>query len=192
LGKTLIPCDFYYAGLEGAWKLEGQNQEVDITAEVYVGRAPVDTPEEANNFVEKNIRYYRNKAGYHRNVLMAGEDLAKEGEPFDGSANSYFDGLANDLINKEAGYQIEKLYDILYGYSVYKWTADFLINGKILINGNYIHGFNEDYHHLIIHFGHSSPKHNLRLESQQIPNITNINPFIILPMHTPEVCENTI
>jgi hypothetical protein len=65
---SLIPCDLYYACLDGSWNADGDNRwgeptdgstggEVDLLAEVYVGRAPVDTVEEVATFVDKTVRY---------------------------------------------------------------------------------------------------------------------------------------
>jgi parallel beta-helix repeat protein len=63
-----IVADLYYACLDGDYDYDGdcvygepgdgdQGGEVDLMAEVYVGRAPVDTPSEVSNFVSKTISY---------------------------------------------------------------------------------------------------------------------------------------
>ena len=63
-----LPTDLYYACLDGSWNgnndrhwgeaTDGENGgDVDLLAEVYVGRAPVATPEQVKNFVEKTVRY---------------------------------------------------------------------------------------------------------------------------------------
>lgn len=53
-----IPADLYYAALDGNWNNDGdsywgESGEEDFYAEVYVGRAPVDSDEELSNFVKK-------------------------------------------------------------------------------------------------------------------------------------------
>ena len=57
-----IPADIYYAALDGTWdddgdKIWGEIGEDDLYAEVYVGRAPVNNPQEVARFVEKIIAY---------------------------------------------------------------------------------------------------------------------------------------
>ncbi len=65
---SYLPCDLYYACLDGSWNGngdkhwgepgDGENEgDVDLLAEVYVGRAPVSTVEQVKTFVEKTVRY---------------------------------------------------------------------------------------------------------------------------------------
>ena len=65
---SYIPCDLYYSCLDGSWNGDGDARwgeptdgenggDVDLLGEVYVGRAPVDTVEEAAIWVAKTIRY---------------------------------------------------------------------------------------------------------------------------------------
>lgn len=89
-----IPCDLYYGGLDGSWDKDNDTifgeamntwsgpengtagEEADFFAEVYIGRATVDTPQEAMNFVSKVIAYELNsQADYLKKSLMIGEHL---------------------------------------------------------------------------------------------------------------------
>jgi hypothetical protein len=78
-----LPCDLYYGGLDGNWNADGDGQygeetpeEADFIAEVHVGRACVDSPTEANNFVNKHIMYEQSPViGDCDDVLFAGELL---------------------------------------------------------------------------------------------------------------------
>ena len=65
---SYLPSDLYYACLDGSWNANGDRHwgeptdgenggDVDLLAEVYVGRAPVATVEQVRAFVEKTIRY---------------------------------------------------------------------------------------------------------------------------------------
>ncbi|NOQ32928.1 MAG: hypothetical protein GQ567_01820 [Methanosarcinales archaeon] len=71
-----IPSDLYYAGLDGTWDDDGDGRygepgEEDLHAEVYVGRAPVNTADEVSRFVTKTIAYEDNPpADYLKNALM--------------------------------------------------------------------------------------------------------------------------
>jgi hypothetical protein len=60
-------CDLYYADLDGDWDKDGDgvygeptDDSPDLYPELFVGRAPVKTPEEADIFVRKIIKYEKN------------------------------------------------------------------------------------------------------------------------------------
>lgn len=86
-----IPSDLYYACLDGNYDYDGDGiygepndgpdgGEVDLMAEVYVGRAPVDSAEELSNFVTKTISYEQSVGDpYLKEVWMVGELLWEEG-----------------------------------------------------------------------------------------------------------------
>jgi hypothetical protein len=58
-----IPCDMYYACLDGDWDYDKDGiygeveDKIDMFPEVYVGRAPVNTLQEAEYFVTKVLKY---------------------------------------------------------------------------------------------------------------------------------------
>jgi len=88
-----IASDLYYACLDGSYDSDGDGiygepndggdwpcavgEDVDLNAEVYVGRAPVDCYEELSNFVRKTISYENSSINdpYLRGVCMVGELL---------------------------------------------------------------------------------------------------------------------
>jgi len=76
-----IPSDLYYAGLNGTWNDDGDRRygepgEEDLFAEVYVGRAPVNTVDDVSRFVNKTIAYEDDPpADYLKNALMLGAKL---------------------------------------------------------------------------------------------------------------------
>jgi len=77
-----IPCDLYYADLDGDWDANGNGiygeveDEVDLYPDVIVGRAPVENPAEAEAFVNKILTYEKNPPGdYQLNMLFAAEIL---------------------------------------------------------------------------------------------------------------------
>jgi hypothetical protein len=68
VSNPILPCDLYYSCLDGTWNRDNDARwgepndgddggDVDLLGEVYVGRAPVETVEEVNIFVEKTVRY---------------------------------------------------------------------------------------------------------------------------------------
>ncbi|RJS70709.1 hypothetical protein CW714_06900, partial [Methanophagales archaeon] len=88
-----IASDLYYACLDGDYDYDGDGiygepndgpggGEVDLMAEVYIGRAPVDSPSELSNFVNKTISYESTSISdpYLKDTWMVGE-LLWEDEP---------------------------------------------------------------------------------------------------------------
>lgn len=83
---TYIASDVYYSCLSGTYDsnknhkygeksdAEKGNSDVDLTADVYVGRAPVDDVTEAENFITKVINYETREKSAQ--ALMIGEQLS--------------------------------------------------------------------------------------------------------------------
>lgn len=78
---SYLPTDLYYACLDGSWNGNGDRHwgeatdgdsggDVDLLAEVYVGRAPVSTASQVQTFVEKTIRYETATDLNRTNVLL--------------------------------------------------------------------------------------------------------------------------
>lgn len=79
-----IAADIYYGCLQGDYDSNANNifgevtdgekgKDVDLTYDVYVGRAPVDDITEADNFIQKTINYERSQKA--ETALMIGEQL---------------------------------------------------------------------------------------------------------------------
>ena len=77
-----IPSDIYYAGLDGTWNDDGDGDwgeyadNPDYIAEVYVGRAPVNTANEVSDFINKVINFESSvkpkKVQLHQSRLRSG------------------------------------------------------------------------------------------------------------------------
>ncbi len=58
-----LPCDFYFSCLDGNWDADGDgvfgetDDSVDLYPDIYVGRVPANTPEQARAYVDKLIAY---------------------------------------------------------------------------------------------------------------------------------------
>ncbi|HTW91900.1 MAG TPA: C25 family cysteine peptidase [bacterium] len=75
--EDTIPCDLYYGGLDGNWDANGNHtygetgDAADMVSEVIVGRAPVHTVAQAQNFVNKTLTYEQNPpTGYIKKMLL--------------------------------------------------------------------------------------------------------------------------
>jgi hypothetical protein len=108
-----IPCDLYYADLDGTWNAGGKPDvfgevadEVDMLPEVFVGRAPASSVAQAETFVRKILAYEKNPpADYILTMLFAAEILWSS--PFTDQ------GIAKDRIDEEFvpyRFDITKLY----------------------------------------------------------------------------------
>ena len=120
--KPYIPCDLYYGDLDGTWNDDGDlywgetpSDNIDMYSDVFIGRAPVATPDEALTFAEKVLAYegfYTLPADYQMRMLFLAEVLW--GDPGNPSDPDYTDGaVAKNLVDDwyvPAGFSITKLY----------------------------------------------------------------------------------
>jgi hypothetical protein len=96
-GFELIPADLYFAALDGDWNADGDQlfgepeDQADLVPDLFVGRAPVSTRDEARSFVERQIAHELGSgagsdsgagAEYPATVLFLAEQLF---ESFDGA-----------------------------------------------------------------------------------------------------------
>ncbi len=163
-----IPSDLYYAALDGTWDNDGDGfwgepGEDDLLAEVYVGRAPIDSEEELSNFIMKTIAHELSEEPYLYKALIVGEDL---GWPVWGA--DYMDEIiyGSDLYNYstvgiEEEYLIETLYD--RDLSPSYWEKEDIIP---IINEGV---------HVINHLGHSDVAYNMKMVNEDVDSLTNEN-----------------
>ncbi len=149
-GDDNIPSDLYYAALDGSWNSDGdeywgEDGEEDLYAEVYIGRAPVDSVEEVSNFVMKTLSHEMNTdESYLSSALFLGEDLGwsvwaadYKDEVLYGSSNNNY---TTDGIPEE--FNVTTLYD--RDIDPYRWDSTDLVP---LLN---------DGVHVINHLGHAN------------------------------------
>jgi hypothetical protein len=187
---TLMPADLYYACLDGPFNSDGDEYwgepndgengtDVDLIADVYVGRACVDNTNEVDNFVQKTVEYLSLPSGdtYLGEATFAGEYLGDYG------IASFGGTTLNQLINgsSENGfttvgipaslYNIDRLYDELYpGFDPQNpwgtgWPKEEIINR---INNGV---------HLINHDGHAYYEYNMRMYNSDASTLTNDHNF---------------
>jgi len=181
-----IPSDIYYACLDGIFNYDEDSywgeysdgpdgDEVDLYAEVYVGRAPVDSEEELSNFVFKTLSYEKSNDPYLRNVQMVGEYLLGVPLTFGGD---YKDEIKNGSSNHgytTAGiphdYNVSTLYDRDWpGFNQNNpwntgWPKSEIIN---IIN---------DGVHIINHIGHANVNYDMKMTNNDVKNLENSKYF---------------
>ena len=174
-----LPADLYYGCLDGTYNYDGDDQwgepkdgenggDVDLIAEVYVGRACVGDPTEVENFIHKTISYIHTDDSYLQKALMAGEFLWDEPDTWGGD---YMDELINESSTHgyttigvpPENYTIETLYD--RDWPGHDWPKEELINR---INNNL---------HLINHLGHSWYDYNMKMTNTDADALTNTRYF---------------
>ncbi len=180
--ETVMPSDLYFSCLDGPYNSDGDEywgetndgeggEDVDLMAEVYVGRACVDNPSDVDNFVGKTIDYLNTdyEDSYLKKIIMAGEHLGDHGVASWGG--NYLDLLIDECTvdgyttqgipsNK---YEIEKLYD--RDWEGNYWPATELVDR---INKNI---------HIINHDGHSNYVYNMKMHISDVEMFENTKPF---------------
>jgi hypothetical protein len=88
-----IPCDLYYADLDGSWDEDGDGRwgeidddAVDMLSDVFVGRAPVNDAAEAALFVDKVLAYegapFDVVDDFQLEMVLLGEILWDDPDPY--------------------------------------------------------------------------------------------------------------
>jgi len=176
-----MPSDIYFGCLDGTYNYDDDNfwgeptdgdggGDVDLEAEVFIGRASVSNTTEADRFVSKTLQYLVGPTPQVPNVLMLGEYLGFGGisdyagdmmdQMVDGSsADGYTTvGIPSDL------FSIDRLYD--RDYPGNDWPSSELTSR---INGG-------DNLHIINHLGHGGQTSALKLTNSTImSSLTNVN-----------------
>jgi len=174
--EDTMPSDIYYACLDGPYNYDGDGNwgephdgtnggDVDLIAEVYVGRACVDSTADVNSFVTKTVAYINKNPddGYLRKVCLAGEYLGDYG------IASYGGNYLNQLVNgsTDDGYTTvgipgsEYIINKLYDSPGYDWPPSAIIS--IINNGV----------HVINHLGHANEVYNMKLDTSDVDALTN-------------------
>ncbi len=174
-----MPGDLYYACLDGTWDYDGDGRygeptdgegggDVDLIAEVYVGRAAVDDILDVSRFVDKTIAYLSSSDAYLHEILFTGEQLGYPDmkafgstmleELIDGASSNGYEtvGIPSDL------YGIDRLYD--RDWPGGNWPIQEVIDR---INSE---------KHFINHLGHCFYTYALKMYTSQIPQLTNSKP----------------
>ena len=174
--EDTMPADLYYACLDGPFNYDGDTNwgephdgerggDVDLIAEVYVGRACVDNTVDVNNFVTKTIAYINKdlQNEFFTRINLVGEYLGDYG--IASYSSVYLDQLINGSTDDgyttvgipASNYTISKLYDS----PEEDWTSSDIVS--VINNGV----------HIINHLGHSSYGYNMKLDSEAVDALAN-------------------
>ena len=159
-----IPCDLYFACLDGPWNNDGDSRwgepndgagggDVDLLAEVYVGRAPVETVAETQIFVNKAVAYEQGGHPNPQKALFLAESLGGGAQGGDG-----LDTLLSDFTS----HTIQWLDDRVSAWGTSQCLA--ALNNSP---------------HLVAHCGHANQSYVMRLSSSSLASLTNNGLFLV-------------
>lgn len=156
---TDAPVDFYFGALDGSWNTDGDSvwcepDEIDYFSEVHIGRATVDTPQEADRFIDKVLAYEAGLAADRQ------RDLVWIGESLDAST---WGGDSKDVtaaLVPADEFEISRLYDREGTFS----------------RQNVIAALNRG-PHLTNHLGHANSSYVMGIYSSDVDALVNESPF---------------
>jgi hypothetical protein len=174
--EDTMPSDIFYACLDGPYNYDGDSKwgephdgagggDVDLTAEVYVGRACVDSMTDVNNFVTKTVATINldPQTPYLSHYLLSAEYLGDYGIASYGSTymNQLINGSSDDGYTTvgipASDYTISTLYDT----PSYNWDPSEMMS---YINNGI---------HVINHLGHASYDYNMKMMDSDVQSLTN-------------------
>jgi hypothetical protein len=181
LFAAAIPSDLYFGCLDGSFDADRDGVwgepndgpgggDVDLLFEVHVGRAPVDSAAEAENFVRKTLAYEATNGPLLRRVLLAGEELGFGGQyDFGDTLNEairlgseeFISTLGFESSPQRHFFEVSTLYD---GQS--RWTPAALV--ERLERGV----------HVVNHVGHADITSVMKLTAREADALRNQDPFV--------------
>jgi hypothetical protein len=174
--EETMPSDIYYACLDGPYNGDGDGQwgepndgegggDVDLIAEVYVGRACVGNTAEVNNFVTKTVAYINKDPNdpFFKKATFAAEYLGNYGIASYGSSymNQLINGSSDDGYTTVGISSEEYVINTLYDSPGYDWPSSAIVS--IINNGV----------HFINHLGHASYEYNMKLDNYDVDGLNN-------------------
>ncbi len=163
-----MPGDLYFAALDGTWNTDGDARwgepgEDDPYSEVAVGRAPVDTPDEAAAFISKTIAYQETPvAAETRRALLLGEKLWNDPLTYGDDEMELLVGAKSDNGFTTGG--------IPTGFSIVRQYDRTLVWNKTAVMNGFNAGTN-----WVAHAGHSNQGYVMRLQRSDVTDALFLN-----------------
>ncbi len=173
-----IPSDLYYQCLDGNFNFDGDNfwgeptdgengGDIDLYAEVYVGRASAENADEMANFVHKTLAYENSGITFKKKILMLGEHLG-------------FGGISE--------YAKSSMEEIRTGTSNHGYTSTgFSADASFSVDGLYqqdtawdkseiISTINQNQYSVINHLGHANFNYVMQMANWDTDSLSNMTP----------------
>lgn len=149
-----IPADLFYAALDGNWNRDGDDEwgefeESELLAELFVGRIPADSPEEAARSLTK-VKIYSHEQVNALKVLMVGEELGWEcmGGDYMDEVYESCDRFGYATVGYPERFERRNLYDRDRVWGAANDLAPRISEG----------------YHFIHHLGHSSTRYTMKID----------------------------
>ncbi len=179
---TNLVSDLYYACLDGSWDGNGNGVygepedgedggDVDLAADVYVGRIPATTAEDVANFVSKTLLYATNAHVNTASALLAGEYLGRYTDTSDGQSVTY---------HAQGGAALDPLDEALRTYS-WTWLDDRPAHGLAWGAAAAEAALNAA-PNLVAHCGHGQINSCMHLSPAYFHSLSNSAPFLLNSM----------
>jgi len=170
--ESYLPTDLYYACLDGSWNSNGDQRwgeatdgenggDVDLLAEVYVGRAPVASVVQTRTFVEKTVQYEAEGNANVTNALLMATFL---GDFPAGSCQGM--EMFKPLRPVLNGFQIDALLDD-QPHKLPQWSRN---DALAALNRS---------PHVVLFNGHGSADILMRMHTADLRELTNRWPFLM-------------
>ena len=164
--ENSLPTDLYYACLDGPWNNDGDaywgeykdgtnGGDIDLSAEIYIGRASVSNASELSNFVAKTIQYETLPHLNEKKAVWLSEKL-------DGSTWGSYSSIPIKESCLPDDWDVVERYDSAGG-----WTGSMFIDD---LNAS---------PHIVTHLGHANATYNARIFNSNIAALTNEDPYIM-------------
>jgi len=167
-----MPSDLYFACLDGSWNSDNDSLwaeptdgegggDVDLLAEIFVGRAPVESVAEATRFVDKTI-LFSTTAWNRLSACIAGEHL----DPAKGSLPQGGDALDRELPAFTNSHRVAGWLDDRPAETETWWASNAIAALNLAPP-------------LVAHYGHADDATVMRLSVQHLDVLSNECPFLL-------------
>mgnify|MGYP006273526373 FL=1 len=179
---TEAPSDMYFQCLDGSYNSDGDSRwgettdgegggDVDLRAEVLIGRAAAGNASEMSNWVYKTIHFENDYASDHRyHAHMVGEHLGF------GGVSEYAKNSMEEIRNGTSN----------HGYTTKGFASDpdFRTYGLYDADGSWsastlISKFNSDQYGIYNHLGHANTSYVMKLYNSSVDGLANTKTFFI-------------
>ncbi|MBN1855145.1 MAG: hypothetical protein JW829_20610 [Pirellulales bacterium] len=180
--ESSIPSDLYFQCLDGSYdedsdQIWGENTDgiggadVDLLAEVYVGRAPAENADEMANWVYKNLTYANDPVSQNRlRAVMVGEYLG-------------FGGVSD--FAKDSMEEI-RLGSSNHGYTTSGFASDPRFTTSTLYDADSIWStsqlmemMNSDTYGIYNHLGHADTNYSMKMYNSDVDALANGKYFLV-------------
>jgi hypothetical protein len=179
-----MPGDIYFGCLDGSWNNDGDGRfgepndgdgggDVDMLAEVFVGRCSAGSTTEVDRFVSKSIWYMSGSHGMPAEVLLVGEYLGF------GGISDYAAATLEELIDGAATHGYTTV-----GIPSTEYTISEMFERDMSWSQGHLATAINDGLHILNHLGHGSPDYAMKFYNSDVMSQLSNNELLFLYSQT--------